>query len=168
MTPELERAVERYRQWFGSYKKSGELIKVQVWLTVNNGCIEFLSLDDSYKVKRLRRNPRVICYIGDKEGPQIAGTAEIVMGRDALWRVYRAYWKTHPLVMAVIALPIRRRIKTRKQVLIRVRPDEPNPRILYFDPKPLLLSGQILGLSKTHYAALNLTTRMLPYRPIVA
>jgi len=50
MTPELERAVKRYTQWFGSYKKSGELIKVQVWLTVNNGCIEFLTLDDSYKV----------------------------------------------------------------------------------------------------------------------
>ena len=134
MTPELEPAVERYRQWFGSYKKSAELIKVQVWLTVNNGCIEFLSLDDSYKVKRIRRNPRVICYIGDKEGPQIAGTAEIVMGRDALWRVYRAYWKTHPLVMAVIALPIRRRIKTRKQVLIRVCPDEPNPLAGVTDP----------------------------------
>jgi len=134
MTPEWERAVERYRQWFGSYRKSGELIKVQVWLTVNNGCIEFLSLDDSYKVKRIRRNPRVICYIGDKEGPPIAGTAEIVMGRDALWRVYRAYWKTHPLVMAVIALPIRRRIKTRKQVLIRVRPDEPNPLAGVQDP----------------------------------
>ena len=127
MTSELERAVERYRQWFGSYKKSGELIKVQVWLTVNNGCIEFLSLDDSYKVRRIRRNPRVVCYIDDKDGPQIAGTAEIVMGRDALWRVYRAYWKTHPLVMAVIALPIRRRIRTRKQVLIRVRSDEPIP-----------------------------------------
>ena len=59
MTPELERAVKRYRQWyrqwFGSYKKSGELIQVQVWLTVNNGCIEFLMLDDSYKVKRIRR-----------------------------------------------------------------------------------------------------------------
>jgi hypothetical protein len=134
MTPELERAVERYRQWFGSYKKSGELIKVQVWLTVNNGCIEFLSLDDSYKVKRIRRNPRVICYIGDKGGPQIAGTGKIVMGRDAPWRVYRAYWKTHPLVMAVIALPIRRRIKTRKQVLIRVRPDEPNPLAGVTDP----------------------------------
>ena len=106
---------------------------MQVWLTVNNGYIEFLSLDDSYKVKRLLRNPRVICYIGDKEGPQIAGTAEIVMGRDALWRVYRAYWKTHPLVMAVIAL-IRRRIKTRKQVLIRVRPDEPNPLAGVTDP----------------------------------
>jgi len=62
MTPEWERACDRYRKWFVSYKKSGELIKVQVWLTVNNGCIEFLSLDDSYKVKRIRRNPRVICY----------------------------------------------------------------------------------------------------------
>jgi len=56
MTSELERAVKRYRQWFGSYKKSGELIKVQVWLTVNNGFIEFLTPDDSYKVKRIRRN----------------------------------------------------------------------------------------------------------------
>jgi hypothetical protein len=57
MTPELERAVKRYKQWFGSYKKSGELIKVQVWLTVNNGCIEFLTLDDSYKVKRITEEP---------------------------------------------------------------------------------------------------------------
>jgi hypothetical protein len=112
MTPELERAVKRYRQWFGSYKKSGELIKVQVWVAVNNGCIEFLTLNDSYKVKRIRRDPRVICYIGDKEGSSIPGTAEIVMGRNAAWRVYRAYWKTHPFIMALIAFPIRRRIET--------------------------------------------------------
>jgi len=56
------------------------------------------------------------------------------MGRDALWRVYRAYWKIHPVVTAVIALPIRWRIKTRKQVLIRVRPDEPNPLAGVTDP----------------------------------
>ncbi len=134
MTPELERAVKRYRQWFGSYKKSGELIKVQVWLTVNNGCIEFLTLDDSYKVKRIRRNPRAICYIGDKEGPQISGTAEIVMGKNAARWVYRAYWKTHPLIMMLIAFSIRRRIETRKQVLIRVHPDEPNPLAGVTDP----------------------------------
>jgi hypothetical protein len=54
MTPELERAVKRYRQWFGSYKKSVELVKVQVWLTINNGQIEFLTSEDSYKVKRVR------------------------------------------------------------------------------------------------------------------
>jgi PPOX class probable F420-dependent enzyme len=134
MTSELERAVKRHRQWFGSYKKSGELIKVQVWLTVNNGCVEFLTADDSYKVKRIRRNPRVICYIGDKDGPQIPGTAEIVMGRNDAWRVYRAYWKMHPLIMTFIAFSIRRRIETGKQVLIRVHPDEPNPLAGVTDP----------------------------------
>jgi len=41
MTPELARAVKRCNQWFGSYKKSGELIKVQVWLTVNNAASNF-------------------------------------------------------------------------------------------------------------------------------
>ena len=134
MTPELERAIKRYRQWFGSYKKSGELIKVQVWLSVNNGYIEFLTLADSYKVKRIRRDPRVICYIGDKEGPSISGTAEIFMGSDSIWRVYRAYWKTHPLIMAFIALPTRRRIRNHKEVLIRVRPNVPNPLAGVTDP----------------------------------
>lgn len=134
MTPELQRAVKRYRQWFGSYKRSAELVKVQVWLTVNNGCIEFLNSDDSYKVKRIRRDPHVICYIGDKDGPSVPGTAEIVMGRDAILRVYRAYWKIHPLIMTFIALPIRRNIKAHKEVLIRVRPDEPNPLAGVTDP----------------------------------
>ena len=134
MTPELERAVKAHNQWFGSYRKSGALVKIQVWLTVNNGCIEFLTSEASLKVKRVRTNPRVVCYIGSKDGPSISGTAEIIMDRDAAWRVYHAYWKTHPFVMAVIAFPIRRRIKTHKQVLIRVRPDEPNPMGGVTDP----------------------------------
>ena len=134
MTPELERAVKHHTQWFGSYKKSGELVKIQVWLTVNNGSIEFLTLDDSYKVKRIRGNPRVVCYICDKEGPSVSGTAEIFMGSEAIWRVYRAYWKTHPLIMAFIAFSIRRRIRTHKQVLIRVRPNVPNPLAGVTDP----------------------------------
>jgi general stress protein 26 len=134
MTPELQRAIKRYQLWFGSRKRSGELIKIQVWLTVNNGQIEFLTPGDSYKVKRIRTNPRVICHIGDKEGPAIHGVAEIVMGRDALWRVYRAYWKAHPVVMAFLALPMRWRIKTHKYVVVRVRPDEPNPLVNVTDP----------------------------------
>jgi hypothetical protein len=119
---------------FGSYKKSGELIKIQVWLTVNNGFIEFLTPDDSYKVKCIRRNPRTVCYIGDKEGLHILGTAEIVTDRNAIWRVYHAYWKTHPLIMALIVFSIRKRIETHKQVLIRVHPDEPNPFADVTDP----------------------------------
>ncbi len=127
MTLELERAVRSHKQWFGSYKKSGELKKVPVWLVVNNGRIEFTTQTASYKVKRVRRNPRVICFIGSEEGPAIRGTAEIVTDKDAVWRGYRASWKTHPLLMLFLAFGIRRRIKTGKSILIRVHPDEPNP-----------------------------------------
>ncbi len=127
MTPELTRAIQRYTQWFGSYNARGELKKVQVWLTVNDGQIEFLTPGDSYKVRRVRRNPRALCFIGKSTGPAIPGTAEIVADKRAIWRAYRAYWKSHPLPMVFLAIPIRRRIRTGKQVLIRVRPDEPNP-----------------------------------------
>ena len=134
MIPDLERAVKSHNLWFGSYKRSGDFVKVQVWLTVNNGCIEFLTSEDSFKVKRVRANPHVVCNVGSKDGPALSGTAEIVIGRDAAWRVYRAYWKAHPLVMLILGLPIRMRIKRHKQILIRVCPDEPNPFAGVTDP----------------------------------
>ncbi len=123
----MKRAIQRYTQWFGSYNARGELKKVQAWLTVNDGQIEFLTGGDSYKVKRVRRNPRAVCFLGKSKGSAIPGTAAIVADKEAIWRTYRAYWKTHPLPMVFLAFPISRRIRTAKEVLIRVRPDEPNP-----------------------------------------
>ena len=87
MTPELQRALKRHTQWFGSYKKSGELVKVQVWLVVNRGGIEFLTGKNSYKVKRLRRNPKAICYVGSKNGPEVVGTAQIISEKAELARL---------------------------------------------------------------------------------
>ena len=60
------------------YKKSGELVKVQVWLVVSKGRIEFLTNKNSYKVRRLSRNSKAICYVGSKNGPVVAGTAQII------------------------------------------------------------------------------------------
>jgi len=128
MTPELKRALKNHTQWFGSYKKSGELAKVQVWLVVNGGRIEFLTNKDSYKVRRVRRNPKAICYVGSKEGPTVAGTAEIVTEKAEQKRVYRAYWKTHPVFMLLgIGLRVWIEMLLGKRVVVRVIPDEPNP-----------------------------------------
>ena len=128
MTSELHRALKRHTQWFGSYKKSGELVKVQVWLIVNGERIEFLTGKDSYKVRRLRRNPRVVCYVGSKNGPAVAGTAQIVSEKADLARVYRAYWKTHPVFMLLgIGLRIWIEMLLGNRVVVRVDPDEPNP-----------------------------------------
>jgi hypothetical protein len=125
MNAELERAVKSYKQWFGTYKKSGELILIEVWLTVNDGSIEFLTPGDSYKVKRLKNKPNVICRLGSKNGPAVGGAAEVITDKAAIDRVYRAYRKTHPLMMLVVGPAIARKVKAGTQVLIRVRPDDP-------------------------------------------
>lgn len=128
MTPELQYALKRHMQWFGSYKKSGELVKVQVWLIVSKGQIEFLTGKNSYKVRRVRRNPRVICYVGSEKGPAVAGTAQIVTEKTDQARVYRAYWKTHPVFMLLgIGLRIWIEMLLGNRVVVRVAPDEPNP-----------------------------------------
>ena len=115
-------------QWFGSYKKSGELVKIQVWLVVHNGHVEFLTGKNSCKVKRLRRNARAICYVGRKDGPAIAGTAQIVSEKAELRRVYRAYWKIHPVFMLLgIGLRVGIEMLLGNRVVVRVVPDEPNP-----------------------------------------
>jgi PPOX class probable F420-dependent enzyme len=135
MTPELQRALRNHTQWFGSYKKSGELVKVQVWLVVNQGRIEFLTHGNSYKVKRARNHPRVICYLGKESGPAISGTAQIITDRSEIERVYRAYWKTHPVPMTLaIGLRIWVEILLGKRVVVRVEPDEPNPFAGLNDP----------------------------------
>jgi PPOX class probable F420-dependent enzyme len=128
MTAELHSALKRHMQWFGSYRKSGELVKVQVWLIVNGGGIEFLTGKDSFKVRRLRRNPRAICYIGTKNGPTVAGTAQIISEKTEQARVYRAYWKTHPVFMLLgIGLRVWIEMLLGNRVVVRVDPDEPNP-----------------------------------------
>jgi PPOX class probable F420-dependent enzyme len=136
MTPQLQQAIKKHQQWFGSYKRSGELVKVQVWLTLNQGQIEFITPADSFKVKRVRRNSRVVCTLGSKNGPVVEGTAEIITDPAELWRVYRAYWKTHPLLMLALWWPIRARLTKGRQVLVRVRPSEPNPLAGITDPAP--------------------------------
>ena len=131
MTPDLKAALKRHSQLFGSYTKAGELKKVRVWLTLNEGKIEFLTPAQSLKAKRVSRNPRVVCFIGQQS---LSGTAEIVRDRDAVLRTYRAYWKTHPFLMMLLARGIRSRIESGEQVLIRVSPDEPNPFASVTDP----------------------------------
>ncbi len=130
-----QQAARRHRMWFGSYKRSGELKKVQVWCFVKDGNLEFLTPADSFKVSRIRRNPSVVCYLGSESGPQVRGRAEVLSDANEIWRGYRAYWKTHPVLMLILARTIRKKIERGKQVMIRVLPAEPNPLAGMSDPQ---------------------------------
>lgn len=135
MNSEFASALKKHTQTFGSYTKAGELKKVPVWLTLNEGRIEFITGGDSLKVKRIGRNPKVRCFIGGDNGPVVDGTAEILRDSAAIDRIYRAYWKTHPFLMVVLGRLIKWRINSGTQVLLRVTPDEPNPFEGVTDPE---------------------------------
>ncbi len=86
-------------------------------------------------MKRVRKNPRVICYVGSKDGPTICGTAQIITDYSDVERVYRSYWKVHPLRMAiVIGLRVWIEMLLNKRVVVRVQPDDPNPLAGFTDP----------------------------------
>ena len=113
----------------------GELKKIQVWLVVKDGQIEFLTPGSSYKVKRVERNPRIVCYVGSNDGPTISGAAQIITDRSEVARVYRSYWKVHPVRMAIlIGLRVWIEMLLNKRVVVRVQPDEPNPLAGLNDP----------------------------------
>lgn len=70
-----------------------------------------------------------------KDGPAISGTAQIITARSELARVYRCYWKVHPLRMAiVIGLRVWIEMLLNQRVVVRVQPDEPNPLAGITDP----------------------------------
>ena len=52
-----------------------------------------------------------------------------------LARVYRGYWRAHPLRMAlVVGLRLWIEMLLNKRVVVRVQPDEPNPLAGLTDP----------------------------------
>jgi hypothetical protein len=120
----LEHAVKTHTQWFGSYKKSSELVKVQVWLTVNDGNIEFLTARTKLSACARTRASSAISAV--KTAPPFRAPLKLSWEATPLGVSIAHTGKTHPFVMTVIALLNRRRIKTHKQVLVRVCPDEPN------------------------------------------
>lgn len=73
MDPTLQAAIKHHTQIFGSYTRVGELKQVRVWLTLNDGKIEFLTPGATLKAKRVGRNPRVECLIGDNRVTGSAG-----------------------------------------------------------------------------------------------
>ena len=81
-----------------SYRKNGTGVATPVWVVRDGDALGAWSAADSWKVKRIRRNPAVTmasCTLrGEPLGPALPGRAEIVDGaateriRDVLRRKY--------------------------------------------------------------------------------
>jgi len=69
-----------------TFKKSGESVKTPVWFVLHDGAFYVYTEADSWKVKRIRNNPRVrvaVCDMrGNVKGPWLDGTTTFVEGEE--------------------------------------------------------------------------------------
>ncbi|MBM7365324.1 PPOX class F420-dependent oxidoreductase [Gordonia hydrophobica] len=79
-----------------TYKKDGTPVSSPLWAAPDGDSMLLWTVDDSWKVKRLRRNNNVLvqaCNASGKKttGPQVAGLAEVVDRRGAVDAINRKY-----------------------------------------------------------------------------
>jgi uncharacterized protein len=105
-----------------SFKKDGQGVKTPVWFVLHNDALYVYTEADSWKVKRIRNNPRVrvaLCTVrGQVTGPWVDGTASIVEGderRVADKLLDRKYFLK-------IVFNFLTRIKRHTRVMIRIHP----------------------------------------------
>jgi PPOX class probable F420-dependent enzyme len=71
-----------------TFKKNGQGVKTPVWFVLHDNAFYVYTKADSWKVKRIRNNPRVrvaVCNMrGDIKGPWLDATASRVDGDERL------------------------------------------------------------------------------------
>jgi PPOX class probable F420-dependent enzyme len=71
-----------------TFKKNGQGVKTPVWFVLRENAFYVYTEADSWKVKRIRNNPRVrvaVCNVrGNIKGPSFDATASLVEGDERL------------------------------------------------------------------------------------
>ncbi|MBF6301756.1 PPOX class F420-dependent oxidoreductase [Nocardia amamiensis] len=89
-----------------TFRKDGTPVGTAVWAVSENGKLYVWTVTDSWKVKRLRRNPAVTLQpcgaTGKPHGEVVEGTARILdaEGTERVRKLLRRkYWLTGPLII---------------------------------------------------------------------
>jgi uncharacterized protein len=92
-----------------TYKRDGSPVSCPVWITGSAGRYELVTGDATWKVRRLRRDPRVLVQASDVRGrvlataTQFEGTGVVVDAPDEVQRVNQAVRSKYGApVMAVV------------------------------------------------------------------
>jgi PPOX class probable F420-dependent enzyme len=69
-----------------TFKKNGQGVKTPVWFVLHDNALYAYTEADSWKVKRIRNNPRVrvaVCNVrGNVKGPWLEATASLIEGDE--------------------------------------------------------------------------------------
>jgi len=105
-----------------TFKKNGEGVKTPVWFVLHNDALYVYTEADSWKVKRIRRNPRVrvaACTMrGAVTGPWLDATASLVEGDERL----AADKLLNKKYFLKVIFNVLTKINRHQRAMIRIRP----------------------------------------------
>lgn len=91
-----------------SYKKNGQAVRTPVWFVEVDGVFYARTEENSYKVRRIRRNPSVRlapCKVnGEVTGEWIQARAEVVEDEELIKQVWLTYKRKYRLTLALFTL----------------------------------------------------------------
>ncbi|MFI9408809.1 PPOX class F420-dependent oxidoreductase [Nocardia gamkensis] len=106
MTNSLDAVAKADYVLLTTFRKDGTPVGTAVWAVADNGKLYVWTVTDSWKVKRLRRNPAVTLQAcnatGKPRGAVIEGTGRLLdaEGTERVRKLLRRkYWLTGPLVI---------------------------------------------------------------------
>lgn len=79
-----------------TFRKDGTPVATPIWAVRDGADLVVWTVTDSWKVKRLRRNPSVLVQACDTRGkktfgPEVAGTGEVIDGGEAGSKIAKKY-----------------------------------------------------------------------------
>jgi PPOX class probable F420-dependent enzyme len=113
---------------FGSFKKDGSIVQTPVWVAPLDDKLVIFTLRETYKVKRVQRNPKVRvakCDVrGNVLGEWFDGTCRVVDDKEHEKRAYAAFREKYGLTMRLgdVMSTITGRIKRRVVLEIALSP----------------------------------------------
>lgn len=114
-----------------TYKRDGTAVAAPMWIAKDGGDLVAWTPADAWKVKRVRRDPRVVLIRSNRTGkvdpvePELAGTAVVEEERDSVSRVEqlirRKYGVEFTLITTIEAIVARGR---KRRVALRITPQQ--------------------------------------------
>ena len=112
-----------------TYRKEGAPVRTPVWFVPIDGQLLFTTGGDSFKVKRLGRNPKARFAACDMRGTVHGGwweaTAEVLVEGDLAEKARAAIQKKYGLMNSLMLLVARLRGRLAQRRVIVVRPGTP-------------------------------------------
>jgi uncharacterized protein len=124
MSPDVIRALQRARLlYLTTYSRSGKSGTVPIWFFLHENAIYFCTQRDSLKVRRLRQTGYATLHIGQRHGPGMDCTADILDHNPALQTLLvQTYRKRYWLRWLFLGPRLRRGLARGDEVIIRLTP----------------------------------------------